>query len=266
MTLKKRHVDFDVSSIRQKTVFSAPFTKNFLYAYTILVPDSERYIIRCVLPFRSGLSASLRAEINKLFFQESQHAKHHDQVNSWLSCKGWIAKGYGELVYRATYAWVEKLLSPRMNLAVAAATEHLNTVLAEYFLKNLFNLIDEPPLLKALYGWHFAEEIEHKTVVFDILNDRVPGYSYRIGGMIIAGLGFLLFLPLGSIVFAYRDRSLFSLSYWQDWYKQTFNKSRLLRYLARGIRDYFSPSFHPNQRNNDYLIAIGLHIYEENNN
>lgn len=263
--MEKRQVDFDVSNIQQNIVLNTPFTKNFLHAYTILVPDSERYIIRCVLPFRSVLSASLKAETNKLFFQESQHAKHHDQVNSWLSSEGWVVNGYGKFVYGATYAWIEKLLSPRVNLAVAAATEHLNTVLAEYFLENIFNLIDEPPPLKALYGWHFAEEIEHKTVVFDILHDIAPGYGYRIGGMIIASLGFLLFLPLGSFVFSYRDRSLFSLSYWQDWYKQTFKKSRLIRYFIKGIRDYFTPSFHPKQRDNNHLIVVGLRIYEENN-
>ena len=118
----KRNIDFIFKEpISQAWFKKSSFTKAFLYSYTLLVPDSERYILRSVIAIRKLLPKNLQKDTNLLFFQEGQHASEHDKANLWLEKQGFRIKLFRKICYLLTYAWLEKILSKTLNLSIASA-------------------------------------------------------------------------------------------------------------------------------------------------
>lgn len=261
MKLTKRKINFCFSGRLAPWLRNKPFTRNFLYAYTVLVPDSERFIIRTVLKIRPLLTEDLNTQVNGLFFQEGQHAREHDKANDWLETQNYKIKLFRTGAYYLTYGVLEPLLPNKLLLSVAAATEHLNSTLSEYFLKNSGLFSDCPPHLAAIYSWHFAEEIEHKEVVFDVFTHISRSYVLRLLGALIAGFGFLVLIPLGALVFGVQDRSIFRPRFFGDLAKQLFGRGNLLYSLISCLAVYLKPTFHPSQISNNHLIAKGINLY-----
>lgn len=261
MKLTKRKINLSFSGRLAPWLRNKPFTRNFLYAYTVLVPDSERFIIRTVLKVRPLLTDDLNTQVNGLFFQEGQHAREHDKANAWMETQNYKIKLFRKIAYTLTYGILEALLSSKILLSIAAATEHLNSTLSEYFLNNLAFFSDCPPHLTAIYSWHFAEEIEHKEVVYDVFKHISGSYVLRLLGALIAGFGFLMLIPLGALVFGVQDRSLFRPRFWGDFTKQLFGRGNLLCSLISCLLVYLKPTFHPSQVPNTHLIAKGINLY-----
>ncbi len=67
---------------------------------------------------------------------------------------------------------------PFESLAVIAGFEHLTSGLAEIALR-YDTLINAYCKMKALWEWHAAEQIEHKTLAFDFLQVIDNGYWLR---------------------------------------------------------------------------------------
>lgn len=65
-----------------------------------------------------------------------------------------------------------------MNLAIIAGFEHLTTLFAEFALETDF-LAEAEPKLRELFEWHGAEEIEHKSVAYDVFQNATDSYSYN---------------------------------------------------------------------------------------
>ncbi len=181
-------------------------------------------------------------------------------MNIWIENQKYKIKLFQKIAYFLTYGILEPLLPNKLLLSVAAATEHLNSTLSEYFLKNPRLFSDCPPHLTAIYSWHFAEEIEHKEVVYDVFTHVSGSYFLRLLGALIAGLGFLVLIPLGAWIFGMQDHSFFRLRFWSDFAKQ-LGRGKLLGSLVSCLVVYLRPTFHPSQFPNAPLIAKGINLY-----
>jgi len=76
--------------------------------------------------------------------------------------------------------------SLRFNLAYAEGFEALtmNAVLFQFTYLSLFDDVDTP--VAQLLEWHLIEELEHRTVAFDIYDHVCGGYFYRLAAGIWA--------------------------------------------------------------------------------
>jgi len=222
----RRRISFEKDTKDQAWETNQPFLMNLLNTYNILVPDSERFIIRTVRKFKHELPADLRKDVKTLFFQEGQHANETHKVEHWLK-KHYRIKLFKFICYWITYGSLEKILPNKLLLSVASAVEHLNTTLSEYFLRNDNVLTTCPEHIRGLYFWHFAEEIEHKSVVFNVHKTISSSYFLRLLGLLLAVPGFLILLSIGSFYLSAQNGLLFTSSFWKDFFSFCFNKKGL---------------------------------------
>ncbi len=121
-------------------------------------------------------------------------------------------------------------------------------MLGDYLLSNPSVIALAEPDFKLIWGWHAVEEIEHKSVCFDLYQHAGGGWFKRA----------FVYLPVALDFFI-----LFSILFWSMLYKdgllkprkllQTikqflsffFGKTGVVWYLLKHSFQYLSPSFAP---------------------
>ena len=113
------------------------------------------------------------------------------------------------------------------------------------------------PAMRQLLYWHAAEELEHKSVAFDVLQQVNSSYALRVAGLAIS---------TAMLVSMWWTATLYLL--WQDGVTpraaaRSLREMRKVRpsepigrrVFARGIRAYLRRDFHPDQDDNYHLAA-----------
>jgi uncharacterized protein len=110
--------------------------------------------------------------------------------------------------------------------------------------------------MRELLLWHAAEEIEHKSVAFDVLKQVNPSYALRIAGLALATINLTGFWAVGAIMLLRQEKL--------GWHgvrgQLRAMRARhggdpiMRRVFARGIREYLRRDFHPSQ-NDNYALA-----------
>ena len=218
----------------------------------LLFPAGERFFVRSVNHYLPRITdPTLRSQIRGFFGQEGSHAREHERVFRALEAQGYDLTRFLRFYNRVAYAFVERVSSPGLRLAVTAACEHYTAMLAEQALSE--RLLDRvEPKMRSLLMWHASEEIEHRAVAFDVLKVVAPGHGLRMRGLALASvlLGGFWFLGAASLLLQEKDRGRVL----RDWRiaRELRGSSGILR---RSLRDYMRRDFHPLQRDLDKLAA-----------
>ena len=177
LPIERRRVKFDFQDIRSRS-FSADnmVVSAFWVALSSTFPLGEAEFIRSVKLFEKQVSdAKLKAEIADFSAQEAHHAFQHRQVNKHFSELGFD-------VDRVEYVMDKKInsrigvWSPKKRLMHTVCAEHMTAVMAHFVLTNSNSLEYYPESFRNLFLWHAIEEIEHKSVAFDV-------YKHCVGDM-----------------------------------------------------------------------------------
>ena len=123
-------------------------------------------------------------------------------------------------------------------------------------------LEDSNPKMKLLFNWHFAEEIEHKSVAFEVYEDLYGSYLLRITGALLVVPLFYTINTFGTLYLLWQDKRLFRLNTWRDYCTFLF-KGGALAHTLRNLIAYLSPGFNPSQQN-DYALAENFFSDPEN--
>ncbi len=243
--LSPRTLTWDFATNSRKYWFDgSPAISHFLNVYTLLVPDNERYYIRALVPCLKVLEdPEHRTELMQFFRQESMHGVAHQKYWKEMEAQGCKVQPFVHAVDVLLYKIMEPLQPHRLKMSIVAAIEHVNAVWGHIFLsRNLLEPAD--PVLRELFSWHFAEEIEHKAVAHRALGAMYPGYFTRALGALVAFPLFYLILLIGTIYLLAGDGELFKRRTMRDlaklWFKQGFLKDSLYHMLR-----YFRPGFEP---------------------
>jgi predicted metal-dependent hydrolase len=177
---------------------------------SMLMPHVEPLFVRVTRAALPDLPEELRPEAEAYVRQEAQHHAQHRRFNDLLirRCPGlarlerWMDRAYGA---------VERRRSLRFNLAFAAASETMAFSLARWTDRRARDLFDgADPVAASLYLWHLAEEVEHKSVAFDVWK-AVDGSRRRYVAAMATSLVLLgAFTWLGTMVMLKRAGRLFS--------------------------------------------------------
>lgn len=228
----------------------------------MLFPRGERFFVRSVNYYADRVkSPALREQIRGFFGQEGRHAKEHDRVTALLEEQGFDIDRFMRFYEALAYKMIERASPPELRLATTAACEHFTALLAENALR--YGVLQRAhPAMRELLMWHAAEEIEHRAVAFDVLQEVNPSYALRVAGLGMATLMLGGFWWLGAASLMVQDDALNWPRLRQDW--KTFRANRPPEAVfVRGIRQYLRPDFHPTQSDTDalaaqYLSAVGL--------
>jgi predicted metal-dependent hydrolase len=218
----------------------------------MLFPQGERFFVRSVKHFLDRIEdPELRGQIRGFFGQEGRHASAHDDYNDHLRAQGFRIDRFLALHDRVCYDWLERVTPPEVRLAATAAAEHYTAIMAEgAFTGNLFD--SAHPVMRELLLWHAAEEIEHKSVAFDVLQTVNPSYRLRLIGLAYA-TALLGTSWLAAALMLMRQDGL-SLREIRRQLKAMGDRDPIIkRVFARGIREYARRDFHPAHNDNFHL-------------
>jgi predicted metal-dependent hydrolase len=242
--IPRHFVDGDLVQSHLMAVLSATF------------PKGEQFFVDSVRAYREEIDDDeLRTQVTGFIGQESMHGREHDRLNRVLQDLGYptrrVDQGTGAIL--GLFARV----APRsVQLALTAAAEHFTSVLAEQILDDdalaSQHLSDE---LRALFQWHALEECEHKSVAFDVYQERVGSEVIRIATMHVV-TALLTTVALGALAASVASdpasrnpvrlmRSVLGLR------RSPFAR----RTIGLRLLEYNRPGFHPDDRDTEELLA-----------
>ena len=248
-----RDLDVDFSKVPRHWLYGNPTATAIANGVNMLFPWGERFFVRSVNHFMDRITdPTLRAQIKGFFQQEGRHAHAHDEFNAILRAQGYEVDTF-LADYKKWSSWVEKRTSPELRLAVTAASEHFTAIMAEGAFTR--GVLDEAaPEMRLLLAWHAAEEIEHKSVAFDVLQAVDPRYRTRILGLAMATLLLGGFWVCGARTLLRQDK-ITGRKLLRSLNEQRKSDPMIRRVFVRGIRQYLRRDFHPNHNNDRTLAA-----------
>jgi len=150
-------------------------------ATSLLLPYLEPYLIRTMKAARPHVTEPrLLDDLARFSAQEGQHYRMHMRFNDALRREHLPRLGEFEKEISDDYQRLTKTRSLQFNLAYAEGFEALtmNLVLFAFTHLSLFDEVETQ--VAQLYEWHLIEELEHRTVAFDIYDHVCGGYFYRV--------------------------------------------------------------------------------------
>ncbi|OBA82308.1 metal-dependent hydrolase [Mycolicibacterium mucogenicum] len=151
-------------------------------------PPGEEGFIRSVRRFADRITdPDLKRRVAGFIGQESMHGQEHRHLNEKLIAMGYPIAWWDSESFKDKRIRFEDRLPARVHLALTAAAEHYTAVLAERVLSSdELQSIPADPEVWHLLNWHALEELEHKSVAFDVYRAVGGTERTRIGVMVAA--------------------------------------------------------------------------------
>lgn len=216
-----------------------------LNTYTVLVPANEAFYMRTInacLPRMSD--PALREAAIAFIHQEAEHGVAHKRYWRNLDQQGYRFRTFERWVDKLTFRLIERIAPLSLRTSMVSCVEHVNAFLAHEFLSQDV-LRDAHPEVRALMEWHFAEEIEHKRVAFDVMQAVAPSYAMRIFGLVTTLPLFYGLMTVGMMRFLSQEGRLFRWSIWRQFLHHLGAGNHMLVRTLKHVLAYARPSFHP---------------------
>ena len=162
-----RKPQFNPKAIRRHYFANSPVMSHLLTALSSTFPIGEQFFVHSVRNVRDKVSdEKLQAEISAFIGQEAMHSKAHTDFNdAWRTDDYNLNRFQAWLARRDQYV---RTLHPKIQLAITCAFEHFTALLGGYVLRHpeVLSSLDDDAI--KLWVWHAIEEIEHRSVAFDV--------------------------------------------------------------------------------------------------
>ena len=137
-------------------------------AVSLLMPSVEPYFAGAVRRALPDLDPELSDTARTFVRQELEHQRQHRRFNLRL-VERFPGLRRPELRARRVYGWLARTRSLRFSVAFAAASETIAYSLARWTSDHLAEFLrGADPVAAHRFVWHLAEEVEHKSVAFDV--------------------------------------------------------------------------------------------------
>lgn len=258
------HVDWSHGFDRHWNGGNAAVTHAF-NALSFLFPQAEHFFIDVAREVVSGIDLShnpdLERAVSGFIAQESIHSHQHSRYNTVLQQQGFenVAHDFVLRLQRQAH----NHFSPLTKLAVVCAYEHDTAILGNYILNHPQVLEPAPPDMALVWGWHSAEETEHKAVCFDLYRAAGGGWLRRVLVLLSVTLNFNLMFGRNYFSLLRRDGCM--------------KPSRIVGTLAQSLQFFFggsgigwhligyglrylTPGFHPWDQDNRSQLHAWLSV------
>ena len=263
-----RKVRFDWSGAPLHWLPNDVFSSHAINEFSYLLVPGEFFFCRAfaeALPLVTD--ERLREDVKAFIQQEAIHARaHEDSIKAYLNPHGidpdaivqrgeWLFK---ELLAAKPFGYaVPKFMQKQwliMRIGIIAAVEHYTCALGVFVLRaKNWEYNDADPVVADLFRWHGAEEMEHRTVAFDL-------YQHLGGNLPTREALMTVVMPLLSYLFidgtaklmqqdpavSRSDARVLGLGFWKAFYKaaQAGNSPSfpwMLMHGARFLRRDYNP-------------------------
>ncbi|MFL9946555.1 metal-dependent hydrolase [Paraburkholderia agricolaris] len=216
--IKARHVKFDWSQTPIQWIPGDPSSTHIINVLNLLFPAGELWFCRVYNKALPLITApALRDDAEGFLRQEAVHSRSHGGVLTHY----YKAHGIDTQPFTKQLDWLfGKLLGEqplglkigktrfwlRQQLGVIAALEHFFGYLGNWVLNaDGLDAAHADPTMLDLLRWHGAEEVEHRTVAFDIFRHMGGTYFERCFHMLSTVMLLLYFLTRGARFMHQRD-------------------------------------------------------------
>lgn len=256
-SIPPRHLRFSIPENPSKYWHSGSDIKTYHFnALALFLPQLEKML---VLSLKKGLQdvicPTLKSEVASLVAQEAIHGRAFAQYCKQIVFSHYACPKQYSLWFFRVLAGLCNRFSSTFHYALSAAGEHFTAIAADLFLRQSAWFTDVPPAHSAIWRWHCIEEIEHKSVAFDVFEETNGNYFVRVLGMLMMSLFFLLLYVKPIWCMMKQDQKHKSLGFYRRALQFYLGKGGLFRSLRKSYCDYFKPSFHPAKHQNDDLIT-----------
>lgn len=266
-----RNVKNDYYSTLKKNVYwykNDVIVSHFFNALQATFPEGEKFFIQAandganILTRKGVLDQKLKDDVESFIHQEALHSQQHTLWTDALIKIGYkkMAKYNNQL--RNVSLWFRKNVPVVLRLAITAAAEHYTASLAFLFTHVKSEILTESLLpFRNLLLYHAMEEIEHKSVCYDLYQCLSGNYFGRLFGFYFITLDLMI-----SIYIRYR----YLLKKDGVWDKNNrrkvraylFGRAGIIKGLLSRVKAYLKPSFHPWQTDERILINNLFHNYQ----
>ena len=256
----RRMVRFDWSDTPLHWVPDDPFSTHMINVLHLLLPEGERHFIKAVLEASSLVDdPELEAAIKPFIQQESWHAWAHQIVLDHLAEQGIDTKPYTDRLGRVlsiTLGDPPKWFPPALKrwwlyrrLADVAALEHYTAMLGQWVLTNRgLDYAKADPMMLDLLRWHGAEEVEHRSLVYDVFQHVSGNYWIRAFSMFFTTPLFIAWWVAGARYLMAQDPTIDQKWRWRDWLwaAREYRLPGPWKLMVTTPVRYLRPSHHPN--------------------
>jgi len=266
--IRPRRVSFDWEKTPLHWIPGDPVGTHMINSFHIVLPEGEKWFIQCVKDATPHIKdAKLREEIKGFIGQEMVHARSHQGVLDRLleqngidvsKITGPAGKGNAErpaqmaaLKDKSKRKWRRRLL---FELAAVASIEHYTAVLGQWIMDN--DNLDKAgvdPTMLDLLRWHGAEEVEHRSVVFDVYQQMGGRYPLRVAAWVVS-LFFLYWALIGGTLYLLKQDPTIKKKVTFPRVYRSYRKSvrrghipGIFKLLLGEAPVYLKPSHHPSQ-------------------
>ncbi|MBT8138909.1 MAG: metal-dependent hydrolase [Gammaproteobacteria bacterium] len=185
LPIERRRVEFTLDDVTEKYYYRGnPQVSAFFASLSVGFPPGEAEFIKSVKLFEDQITdPKLREEVKNFAHQEAHHSFQHKLLNQKLNELGYQTGGIDN-VFKEKLARREKQWSPQRRLARTVSAEHITATWAHWALGSEEKMQHFPTSMRHLLQWHAIEEIEHKSVAFDVYQQcvgdrRLLNWVYR---------------------------------------------------------------------------------------
>lgn len=257
--INARDVHFEFDSVPMHYIPGEALATHIVNVMHLVLPEGERAMAQALseaLPLIED--ERLREEVIGFVGQETMHANSHEaarqhlqsiglDVDSYVRKVAWLVDrllGDHGLTGRAKEEWLKE------RLGLFAGMEHYTAVLGEWLLNA--DILEEKgmhPAMLDLVRWHGAEEVEHRSVVYDAYMYVDGSYARKARTAILASL---TLLPLFIVSTAYmyrRDPEIDKGRFWLWQFMSATRRGVIPKWAVflTEIPRYLRPGFHPSQ-------------------
>jgi predicted metal-dependent hydrolase len=270
-----RRVRFDWTGTPLHWIPDEPVATHFINVLHLLLPAGERWFVHVykqTLPLVED-DERLYREVKGFMGQEAVHAYSHQGVLD----RQMLAQGLDPRPLTDRIEWMFKrilgdrcpvpLVSRRrwlvFRIGIIAAIEHYTAALGQWILDaRALDDAGADPTMMDLLRWHGAEEVEHRSVAFDVYEHVAGRYWLRFIAFFIGVLAMPLMVYVGAAYLCRADPALKGVRPRIRDYRRAVRRGLFPsnRFMVAAARAYLRRDYHPSaecstQRALDYLAV-----------
>lgn len=235
-------------------------------ALSSMFPPGEKEFIRTIRVYEDQITDPvLKRDIKGFIGQEGFHQINHKRVNAYIEEKTGLKITTLEQGVSDSIRDTLKTggFSDAQMLASTVSLEHITAIMGEWMLRNKEVFEPAPALFRELILWHGVEELEHKSVAFDVYMQCVGDRKLLRRVMVVTTIGFCVSLLRMQLKLLWWERKLPSLRDFWGAFTFSFGKHGVLRHVLKPYFKFYKKDFHPDNTDESALIAEWARDYPE---
>lgn len=253
LVLVSRKIDVDPLEYLQKNPMwntKGAVVTHFINAFQSLFPEGERLFIEaardCTEASPSVVTEDpvFHDDLNHFIEQEGRHSVVHEKWTKDLAVVGYQQMDTYTMLIHRFRTWARTHLDKMTRLSITIGAEQYTASMTRLFACDQPDLVfASAPLFQKIFLYHTMEELEHKSVCYDLYQKCHGGYLRHMLGM-----GFITYYIWMNVLrrhrYLLRHDGMWDRAHRHEFWMFYLGSKGLMRALLPRILEYMRPGFH----------------------